>query len=42
MDKKLGRKIADTWNKPRNKIVKRIANKGIRKNAKLSLLKYEK
>jgi hypothetical protein len=36
MDKKLGRKIARSWGKTTKKL-KKIANKGVRKNAKLVL-----
>ena len=38
-ENKLGRKFAACWSKPRNRKWKRIANKGVRKNAKLILLK---
>ena len=38
-ENKLGRKFADCWGRTNNKILKRMANKGVRKNAKLSLLK---
>jgi hypothetical protein len=38
-ENKLGRKFAASWGRTRNKIAKRMANKGVRKNAKMILLK---
>ena len=34
-ENKLGRKFANTWSPPRNRFATRMANKGVRKNAKL-------
>ena len=38
-ENKLGRKFATCWSKPRNKIAKRLSNKGLRKRAKLLMLR---
>jgi len=35
-ENKLGRKFANTWSPPRNRFATRMANKGVRKNAKLA------
>ena len=37
-ENKLGRKFAACWSKPRNRFARRMANKGVRKNAKKLLL----
>jgi len=34
-ENKLGRMFANTWSPPRNRFARRMANKGVRKNAKL-------
>ena len=36
-ENKLGRKFANTWSPPRNRFATRMANKGVRKNAKLMI-----
>ena len=36
-ENKLGRKFANTWSPPRNRFATRMANKGVRKNARLSI-----
>ena len=36
-ENKLGRKFANTWSPPRNRFFTRMANKGVRKNAKLMI-----
>ena len=36
-ENKLGRKFANTWSPPRNRFASRMANKGVRKNAKLMI-----
>ena len=36
-ENKLGRKFAACWGRTNNKILKRMANKGVRKNAKTLL-----
>ena len=36
-ENKLGRKYANTWSPPRNRFATRMANKGVRKNAKLMI-----
>ena len=38
-ENKLGRRFATCWSKPRNKIAKRMSSKGVRRNAKLLMLK---
>jgi hypothetical protein len=38
-ENKLGRKFAACWGRPRNRFARRMANKGVRKNAKMILLK---
>ena len=38
-ENKLGRKFANTWSPPRNRFATRMANKGVRKNAKLLIKK---
>ena len=35
-ENKLGRKFASTWSPPRNRFATRMANKGVRKNARLA------
>ena len=35
-ENKLGRKFANTWSPPRNRFATRMANKGVRKNARLA------
>jgi len=35
-ENKLGMKFANTWSPPRNRFATRMANKGVRKNAKLA------
>ena len=35
-ENKLGRKYANTWSPPRNRFATRMANKGVRKNARLA------
>ena len=36
-ENKLGRKYANTWSPPRNRFATRMANKGVRKYAKLMI-----
>ena len=38
-ENKLGRKFAACWGRTNNKFMKRMANKGVRRNAKIILLK---
>jgi hypothetical protein len=38
-ENKLGRKFAACWSKPRNRFARRMANKGVRKKAKIFLRK---
>ena len=38
-ENKLGRKFANTWSPPRNRFATRMANKGVRRNAKLLIKK---
>ena len=38
-ENKLGRKFAACWGRTNSKFVKRMANKGVRRNAKIILLK---
>ena len=38
-ENKLGRKFANTWSPPKNRWGRRRANKGVRKYAKLTILK---
>ena len=40
-ENKLGRKFANTWSPPRNRFATRMANKGVRKHAKLLILRGE-
>ena len=37
-ENKLGRKFTACWGKPSNRIAKRMANKGVRRNSKLKLM----
>jgi len=40
-ENKLGRMFANTWSPPRNRWARRLANKGVRKHAKLLIKRGE-